>query len=195
MKPFHKQLTPTDGYITSFTRNTVEGWWELEVGLPISWVFDENSGIDCEIVLENDIGKLIRVFPKKDDIFIDDLITFVEIIIKTNEKIAEKEKQFTDKMQEMKGVLEKEAKKFYQELDELKENSFKKNNDDFDKTLDKSKKIIPSVPKEEREQISEGIKPKPRKQRPPRTPKKEVVKKTINTVTEETEDIESTKES
>jgi len=177
MKPIHEKLEPTDGYITSFTRNTVEGWWEVEVGLPASWVFDENSKIGCEVVMENEIGKLIKVSPKKNNIYIDDLITFVEVIIKTNEKIAEKEKQFTDKMQEMKGILEKEAKKFYQELDELKENSFKKNNDDFDKNLDKAKTTQ-------------------RKPRAPRTSKTPVTeKKAISTVTEETEDIESTKDS
>ena len=181
MKPIEKLLVPTNGYITSFTRNTVEGWWELEVGLPASWVFDENSSIDCEVVMENDIGKLIRVFPKKQDIYIDDLITFVEVIIKTNEKIAEKEKQFTDKMQEMKGILEEEAKKFYQELDELKEKSFSKNNENFDKNLEKPKtKTTAEKPKA------------PRKPRAPRTPKTE--KKPISTVTEETEDIESPNE-
>jgi len=186
MKPIEKQLEPTNGYITSFTRNTVEGWWELEMGLPISWVFDENSNIDCEVVMENDIGKLIRVFPKKNDIYVDDLITFVEVIIKTNEKIAEKEKQFTNKMQEMKGILEEEAKKFYQELDELKENSFKKNNDNFDKTLDESKPAAPKATADKPKQI--------RKPRAPRTPKKDAEKKSHSTVTEETEDIESIKE-
>lgn len=186
MKSIERQLEPTDGYITSFIRNTIKGWWELEVGLPASWVYDENNKIDCKIVMENDIGKLIKISPKKNDIYIDDLITFVEVIIKTNEKIAKKEKQFTDKMQEMKGILEKEAKKFYQELDELKENSFKKNNDRFDKNLDKLKETV--------------IKPivdnkPPRKPRAPRIPKKDVEKKSISTVIEETEDIESTKES
>ena len=177
MESIHKELESTDGYITSFTRNTVKGWWELEVGLPASWVFDENSKIGCEVIMENDIGKLIKVSPKKNNVYIDDLITFVEVIIKTNEKIAEKEKQFTDKMQEMKSVLEKEYKQFYQELDELKENSFKKNNENFDKNLDKSKTTAP------------------RKPRAPRTPKTPVTeKKPISTVTEETEDIESTKD-
>ena len=165
MKPLQEILEPTNGYITSFTRNTAKGWWEVEVGLPISWVYDENSKIGCEMIKENDIGKLIRIFPKNMDIFIDDLITFVEIIIKTNEKIAKKEKEFTDKMEEMKGVLEEEAMKFYQELDELKENSFKKNNDTFDKKLEK-----------------------PQTTRKPRAPRQS--KKTVNTENE----VKSTKE-
>jgi len=118
-------LQPTTGYIKSFTRNTVEGWWELELGIPKAWVYDENSEVGCEILHQNDIGKLLRVFPKSPSILIDDLVAFVEVIIEINKKISDKEKQFTDKMEEMKGMLEKEAKKFYEELDELRETSFK----------------------------------------------------------------------
>ena len=135
MKTIELALESTNGYINSFTRNTVEGWWELEVGLPKTWVFDENDEINCETLFQNDVGKLIKVSPKNSDIVIDDLISFVEIIINTNQKIADKEKQFTDRMQEMKGVLEKEAKKFYEELDELRINSFQNLNDNFVKTL------------------------------------------------------------
>lgn len=164
MKPIELALESTTGFINSFTRNTVEGWWELEVGLPKTWVFDENSKIGCEIIFENDLGKLIKIFPKKNDVHIDDLISFVEIIIKTNEVIAEKEKEFKDSMSEMKESLEEKAKKYYKELDELRENSFKKNNDDFTKTLSTETK-------------------KPQTTRKPRTPRKPT---TANSVTKET---------
>lgn len=150
MKPIELALDSTTGYINSFTRNTLEGWWEVEVGLPVTWVFDENSKISCEIIFENEVGKLIKVSPKKHDVVIDDLIEFIEIIIKTNEKIAEKEKQFTDKMQEMKNHLEEEAIKFYRELDELRENSFKKNNENFTKTLNNSEQKKPQITRKPR---------------------------------------------
>ena len=154
MKTIEAALESTNGYINSFTRNTIEGWWEIEIGLAKSWVYDENKKIGCEIIFENEVGKLIRIFPKKNDVVIDDLIEFVGIIIRTNKKIAEKEKQFTDKMQEMKGVLEKEAKRFYQELDELKENSFKNINETFVNNLNtikvskkpRSSKVSNSIP-------------------------------------------------
>lgn len=144
MKEIELALEPTNGYVNSFIRDTEHGWWILEVGLPNSWVFDENKKIGCEILFENEVGKLIKVFPKKSGIVIDDLITFVEIIIDTNKKIALKEKEFTDKMQEMKGKLEIEAQKYYQELDELKESSFKKVSQNFADTLeDKPKRGRP----------------------------------------------------
>jgi hypothetical protein len=135
MKLIEEVLKPTDGYIKSIIRNSMSGWWELEIGLPKTWVFDENKEVKCEILLENEIGKLIKILPKNHNVVIDDLIKFVEIIIETNQRIAEKEKEFTDRMQEMKSVLENEAKKFYEELDELKINSFKNLNNNFVKTL------------------------------------------------------------
>jgi len=147
MKTIETALEPTNGYINSFTRNTVEGWWELEIGLPKAWVFNENNEIACEVIFQNDVGKLIKVSPKNRNIVIDDLVTFVEIILETNKKIAEKEKQFTDKMEEMKGILEQEAKKFYKELDELKENSFKNLNDNFVKNLHPEEEKKPRKPR------------------------------------------------
>jgi len=185
MKPIQAALVPTDGYIKSFTRNTVEGWWELEIGLPVNWVYDENIKVGCEVVFENEVGKLVKIFPQKTDVVIDDLIAFVEVIIKTNERIAEKEKQFTDKMQEMKSILEKEAKQFYRELDELKENSFKKNNADFAKTVGTPRK--PRKPRTPKPKPVSGVDETPVE---PKTGTSVTSKKT-KTVSEETETIDS----
>lgn len=161
MKQIEQALKQTDGYIDSFIRNTQEGWWEIEVGLPINWVYDENSKIGCEVIFENEVGKLIKIFPKKKTVVIDDLINFVEIIIETNKKIAEKEKQFTEKMKEMKNKLEEEAKQFYQELDELKENSFKKKNDNFIENLDNNyNKTTSENPKNNTTKITSKKKPR-----------------------------------
>jgi len=179
MKEIELALEPITGYLISIKYNTLEGWYELEIGLPNTWVFDENNKISCEVLTENEAGKLIKIAPKKTGIIIDDLIAFVKVIIDTNKKIAEKEKQFTDKMQEMKGLLEKEAKKFYEELDDLKEKSFKKVGQNFANSLDK-----------------------PKTTRKPRTPKAKVVTNEggttpntkFSTVTEETETLETTKD-
>lgn len=131
MKTIDLALQPVTGYLISITRNTKNGWYELEMGIPKNWVYDETDEISCEILNESETGKLVNVAPKNDDILIDDLITFLKIIILTNEKIAEKQLEFESKMQEMKVSLEAEAKKFYKELDELRENSFTTLNDNF----------------------------------------------------------------
>jgi len=147
MNPIETILEPTNGYIRSFTRDTVNGWWEVEVGMPKTWVFSENKDISCILITENDVGKLIKISPKKSTIVFDDLINFVEIIIETNKRIANKEKEFTDKMEEMKNTLENEAKKFYNELDELKINSFKNLNQKLNPISEKTTRK-PRQPKE-----------------------------------------------
>jgi len=152
MKSIETALQPTHGYIKSFNRNPLNGWWELEIALPKAWVFDENENIKCEVITENNVGRLIKVEPKTSEIIIDDLIKFVEIIIDTNKKIAEREKEFAEKMEELKKDLEKQATNFYKELDELKENSFK----------NLSNKFTESIIDENREEKKEtrGRKPK-----------------------------------
>ena len=126
MDTIESTLKPIKKYLISFQHQPENDWFVLDIGLPNTWVYDENENIGCEKIEEYEIGKIIRISPKKKTVIIDDLIKYVETIILINEKIAEKEQEFKDKMKEMKDVLESEVKKFYRELDELKENSFKK---------------------------------------------------------------------
>jgi len=126
MKQIDQALAPISGYLISITRDTVNGWYELQVGIPNNWVFDDNNDVECEILAEAEEGKLIKVSPKKTGVVIDDLILFVKVIIKTNQMIAEKEREFTETMEAMKGELENKAKAYYEELDKLREESFKK---------------------------------------------------------------------
>jgi len=125
MKVIENALEPISSFLISMTRNTKEGWYELEIGIPNNWVFEDNDNIMCEVIAQIDEGKFIKILPKNYGVVADDLVKFVEIIIQTNERISAKEKEFTDKMEQMKAQLEKEAKKFYEELDDLKEKSFK----------------------------------------------------------------------
>ena len=124
MKTIESILDPISGHLISIKRNPMEGWYEMEIGIPKGWVLSEEE-----------TGKLIKISPKNLDIVIDDLVAFIVIIIATNKKIADKEKEFTDKMAAMRNILEKEVKEFYEELDEIKENSFKNLNAEFEKSL------------------------------------------------------------
>ncbi len=139
MKPIESALEPIVAYLISMTRDTKKGWYFLTVGIPKGWVFTENNEISCKIVEKLEEGNIIEIAPNNVNIVVDDLVDFVEIIIETNEKIAQKEQEFTNEMQEMKRMLEEKAKRFYEELDELKDNSFKKNSDEFVKTLQSQK--------------------------------------------------------
>lgn len=138
---------PISEYLISVSRNTTNGNYELQVGIPNNWVFDDNAEVECEVLKESSVGRLVKVAPKKSKIVIDDLVKFVGIIIATNERIAEKEKEFTEKMEAMRASLEDEAKKFYTELDEIKDTSFKKAGKKFVEELNSNQ---PQTPKKTR---------------------------------------------
>jgi hypothetical protein len=118
-------LNSVEGHLISVSRNPMKGWYEIEVGVYKSWVFDSNKDIECEVIAEDNDGKLLKIYPKNGKTTIDELIRFVELIIQTNERIAEKEKEFAKEMEKMKELLEEKAKSFYTELDSLKDSSFK----------------------------------------------------------------------
>jgi len=137
MKTIELILEPIIGHLISINRNTVNGWYELEIGIYKNWVYTPNNEIGIELISDNESGKVLKIFPKKPEIVVDDLVDFVELIIITNQKIADKEREFTEKMAEMKNELEQKAKKFYEELDEIREKSFKQlnnPNDNFETT-------------------------------------------------------------
>lgn len=121
-----QELKKIEGYLLSIQRDTINGWYFLEVGIPSSWISDSNKEIECETIAENDNYKLLKIVPKKRTIIVDDLLLFVIKIMQVNEQIAKKEKEFTSKMESMKKSLEKEAEKFYSDLEKLKQNSFEK---------------------------------------------------------------------
>ena len=131
-------LNPLEGYLISLTRDTINGWYELEVGLPTKWVYDENKEIKCEILAEDDEYRMLKIVPKNQKVSVDDLIRFFEIIIETNAQIAKKEEEFKKKMEKIKKELEEDAKKFYAELDNLKQSSFKNINANYEKSLEES---------------------------------------------------------
>jgi len=153
MKAVESALESISGNFKSLYRNPMEGWYELEVGIPKNWVFNENDEIGVEVISENEIGKLLKIFPKNSNVVADDLILFVGIVIHTNKRIAEKEEEFKSQMEEMRKGLERKASEFFKELDDLKENSFKKLNDNFVDGLTEVKKVrkkrTPKVPKED----------------------------------------------
>lgn len=141
MKEVESILEPISSNFISLTRNPMKGWFELEIGIPNTWVFDANKEIDVEIVNETEVGKVIKIVPKNGNVVVDDVILFARIIISTNRKIAEKEQDLKNQLEEMKRGMEKKAGSFFKELDELKENAFKKLNDNFVDELTGKKRL------------------------------------------------------
>lgn len=118
-------LKPIEDYLISTTRNTIEGWYEIEIGIPSQWAISSNSIISCTIIEENEVGKYVKITPLSPEADIDRLYAFVELVIKVNEKISEKEALFEKRKQEMKKMFEDEALEFYKELDDMKELTLK----------------------------------------------------------------------
>jgi len=159
MKELESILHPISSNFVLLTRNPMRGWFELQIGIPNNWAFSANDEIDVEIINETEVGKVIKIFPKNDNLVVDDLVLFAEIIINTNKKIAEKELEFKQQLEDKKKNLEEMAKEFFKELDELKENSFKKLNDKFSDELKEKKERKKRTPKEPVVEASSEILP------------------------------------
>jgi hypothetical protein len=130
MNTVEEKLKQIEAVFVSLSRNTVEGWFEFEIGIQANWVYQENNYIGCEVLEENSEGKLIKIYPKTDNITSDDLINFICIIISTNKRIAEKQEEFEKQMEQVKKELEKSTSKFYEELENLRNSSFIKATED-----------------------------------------------------------------
>lgn len=154
----------------TLNRNTMKGWHELEIGIPPDWIFRENKNIGCEIILDIEKGKIIRIFPKKMGIIVDDLISFVMIIAETNNRIAEKELEFTNKMNEEKERLEIEAKSFYNELHDLRESSFEGFNEKTESAINN---------KDDKEESKEESKEEPKREPKPKKKRGRPVKQIV----------------
>ena len=151
-----------DGYILTINRNPEFGYYELEVGIPKTWVYQKTDIIDFEVIAETEKNILLHIFPSQQDVVvIDDLIEFVSLIISTNEKILRMQQEFDDEMKKVKEVLENQAKEFYKKLEMVKDSSFttleenlknirkKQNviNDNEEKNIDNEEKIIQKLSK------------------------------------------------
>lgn len=151
-------LKPLIGYFVSLERNTMEGWFELKIGLPSNWEYRSNNNIECELLNESKSGKLLKIKPKKNRVSIDELLNFAVLIIQTNEEIAKKEEEFEKKMKKYKQNLEKEINQFYDDLDKKRKESFE--------SFGTSK--LPEVNKDNVKKTVEGTEPKKRRGRPPK---------------------------
>jgi hypothetical protein len=126
MKTIDSILEQISGFLVSINHDTSRGCYEMIIGIPSTWTFNENKNISCEILDENKNGKLIKLSPKVNYIGVDDLVQFTILIIETNKIIADKEEEFLKKIEGIKNLLEEEITKHNGDVDELKEASFKK---------------------------------------------------------------------
>lgn len=123
-KVLDEALTKLDGYLISITRNTETSQYEIQVGIPKDWIYEENDMIGFDVDLENELGSVIKVYGKTTDIVIDDLIHYVNVIIDTNKRIAEMQEEFERKLEEEKEAIVKKVSDFQNQINQMKQQSF-----------------------------------------------------------------------
>ncbi len=117
-------LKPVKTNFYSMIRNHENGWYDLEFGIPDKWIFSGNEEIECEVVKENNVGKVLKIYPKNGVDNVDDLFDFMKGLISINEEIDMKNLELENRMKLKKAEFEEEFKSHYTELDEIKATAF-----------------------------------------------------------------------
>jgi len=118
-------IKPIEGCLLSINRNTINGWYEIEIGIPENWIFDSNEHINCTVLNKSSVGVLLKIYPNNDTVTIDNLIDFVKIIIEINKKIEERENEFNESVNKLKLSLEKEREKYLNDTEKIKSDLIK----------------------------------------------------------------------
>ena len=130
METIESKLKGVSGYLMSVYRNSKDGWYEIEIGLPIKWVIKETSEINCEVIQETDKGKILKISPKPNSgVIVDDLIDFLSYVVETNKRVSDKEDQLKEIIATEKKAIEDKLKTYLDELENIKVSSF----DDYKK--------------------------------------------------------------
>ena len=122
-----KVLTKLDSYLYTIKRDTVKGWYVLEVGIPTSWTYKSTSKIECDEIGATEKMAMIKINPTEKDVLIDDLLLFATQIVSNNKKIEKMREDFENKMKEIKEKLAEEYEKFEDEIDEIEDGLFENN--------------------------------------------------------------------
>ena len=146
MKVLEKILKNLDGYLISIKRNIETGKYELEIGIPINWIFKSNDLVECEVLHESDKGTLAKVKSIKDDVGIDDLVNYVNVIVQTNKSIEKKREEFNKQLEEEKKKLEEDIISFEEEIQSMQEKSFLliNNENDFEEE-DEQEEVLKKI--------------------------------------------------
>jgi len=124
MKPLEKKFSKIDGYLVSIKRDYDKGQYMLEIGIPKDWAYQSTDKIECEVLNKTPHGDFVKIYGIDNEIVIDDLIEFVNIIIDTNQQIKKMQDDFDKQIEKSKADLKKQMEDFYEKIEILKETSF-----------------------------------------------------------------------
>lgn len=127
-KPVAEKLKPIDGYVLGVNRNTENGYYELNIGVPKDWEILTSKTILSEVILHHEEnGDILRIYSKDEDVVIDDLLDFVIEIVKSNEEIEQIQRELDEELANKRKNLEAELKMIYETFENRKKQLLGKN--------------------------------------------------------------------
>ena len=139
MGTIEKILKKLDSYLYTIKRDTVKGWYVLEMGIPTSWTYKSTGKIECEETASTEKMAMVQINPTEVNVSIDDLLNFAIQITINNKKIEKMRNDFEKKMSEIKEQLAEEYEKFEDEIEDMEDGLF-----------DEEKKVSKTVKKEDK---------------------------------------------
>jgi hypothetical protein len=141
MQSLDSVLKPLSNNLILIRKNLDNNQYEIEMGIPKDWIFEKNNNIDCEVLGENENGKLIKIMPLNEKVLIDNLIIFAEKIVMVNEEIEKQKVEFEKKMEETRITLINQFMEFHNDMEKKITLSFKEEKSETSTTdKEKSKK-------------------------------------------------------
>ena len=134
MRTVERILSKLDSYLYTIKRDTKNGWYVVEIGIPASWTYKSNSKIECKELGGNEKSILVQINPLDDNVSIDSLLEFAIQVVNNNKKIEKMREDFELKMNDIKVKLNEEYEKFEDEIENIEDNL-------FDKEETKTKKV------------------------------------------------------
>lgn len=114
-----EQLEKVKEYLISIENDYETDSWVIKVGLPAKWVVNNNDLINISIITEMNEGKIISIRPISPNITIDVLLEFISLIIKTNQAIIDRQKEFALEVKKMEEEIAEKTKGYFNEINKL----------------------------------------------------------------------------
>ena len=130
MRTIERILSKLDSYLYTIKRDTKKGWYVLEIGIPASWTYKSNSKVECKELGGNEKSVLVQINPLEDDVSVDSLLEFAVQVVNNNKKIEKMREDFELKMSDIKVKLEEEYETFEDEIENIGDNLFDKEEKD-----------------------------------------------------------------
>ena len=134
MRAVERILNKLDSYLYTIKRDTKNGWYVLEIGIPASWTYKPTNKIECNELGGNEKSVMVKINPLEDDVSVDSLLDFAVQLVNNNKKIEKMREDFELKMNDIKVKLEEEYEKFEDEIENIEENLFDKEETKIKKT-------------------------------------------------------------